>query len=434
MQAGARLQTVIEILDSILTTTTPADQLMTQSFRNKRFIGAGDRRFISEMIYQILRQRLLLEWVLTKALGAKDARSLLLALLVVIESQKDETLERHFNSASYHPSRLTAFEEMLIGKMRTIPLDQAPKAVKLNIPEWLFPLFEAAFGEHVEAEIAAMNEPASLDLRVNTLKTTRSTVLKKLKKNDIMAVETPFSPVGLRLSSRRPLGQDPLWQEGLIEVQDEGSQLVGLLTHAQSGMTVLDYCAGAGGKALALAATMQNKGRLIACDTAEWRLDRSKQRFRRAGVHNCECRLLDESSPKWLKRLNGKVDRLLLDVPCSGTGTWRRNPDLKGRLTQETLTEVQQIQRDILSKTAALVKSGGRLIYATCSILQEENEAQIAWFLENNPEFSVIPLPQVWAETFETPCPFSGDYLRLSPHQHQTDGFFAAFLVRTSSI
>lgn len=434
MQAGARLQTAIEILDKILTTTTPADQIMTHSFRNQRFIGSGDRRFIADLIYQSLRKRMLLEWVIEKVGGAPTPRLLILTLLTALEHQKDETLERHFSGEHYHPHALSELEKILIEKIRNLDLATAPRAAQLNIPEWLLPLFEEVFPNSVAAEINAMNEPAGLDLRVNTLKANRPTIQRKLKSKDIIAQETALSPIGLRLNSRRPLGDDPLWQDGLIEVQDEGSQLVSLLCGARSGMTVMDYCAGAGGKALAMAATMENKGRLIACDTAEWRLDRSKQRFRRAGVHNIECRTLDDSSHKWLKRLHGKIDRLLLDVPCSGTGTWRRNPDLKWRLTPQTLEEVGESQRDILTRTAPLVKDGGRLIYATCSVLAQENEHQIEWFLKENPNFHIIPVGDIWREVFGNDCPVDGDYLRLSPAQHHTDGFFAAILEKRVNV
>jgi 16S rRNA (cytosine967-C5)-methyltransferase len=223
------------------------------------------------------------------------------------------------------------------------------------------------------------------------------------------------------------------FQEGLIEIQDEGSQLVAALVDAQPGMQVADYCAGAGGKTLAIAAGMNNKGRVVAMDVYEGRLDRSAQRLRRAGAHNVERRALDAENAKWLKRHKGTFDRVLVDAPCTGTGTWRRNPDGRWTLTPKDLEELVPKQAAILEAASKLVKPGGGLIYATCSVLPAENEHQIAGFLERHPEFAVVPVTDLWRDAIGTEPPAQlgqSPYLRLSPLQHGTDGFFGAALVR----
>ncbi len=242
-----------------------------------------------------------------------------------------------------------------IGRLK--PKDM-PLSVRLNIPAWILPRLEATFGDETEAAVSALNQPAPLDLRVNTLKTTRNQVLKQLAAEGFEAVPTPWSPVGIRLKERRPLSGHDLWKKGEIEVQDEGSQLLALLVDAQPSMAVIDYCAGAGGKTLAMAATMENRGRIVATDTAGWRLDRSRERLRRAGVNNVEFRSLeDEATVKWLKRQAARFDRVFADVPCSGSGTWRRNPDLKRRFSEKDLEELVVKQQFILGRAASLVKS-----------------------------------------------------------------------------
>lgn len=436
MTPGARIQTAIDLLAEILSTTIPADQAMTQCFRQRRYIGSHDRREIAEMVYQILRQRLSLTWGLQQ-LGL-DASSRHLVWYYCLQTLKytPAQMMQLFSGEQYHPSALSHKEQSDMVIMQNIPMAQMPSSVRLNIPAWIFPYFERAFGGRIEAEIGAMNAQAPLDLRVNTLKATRDAVLKILAQDEIPAVPTPYSPWGIRLGNRRPLGQHRLWHEGLIEVQDEGSQLIALLTDAQSGAHVMDFCAGAGGKTLALAAQMDNKGRLVASDVVAWRLEKSRQRLRRAGVHNVENRVLDASVGKWLKRQAAKFDRVLVDAPCSGTGTWRRNPDLKWRTTEADLQEVLVKQQEILRQAAPLVKIGGRLIYATCSVLVEENADQVTKFLKDYPQFTLKPISEVWADVLTTPYPFSAfgnRMMQLSPQQHATDGFFMAVLERTAS-
>lgn len=237
----------------------------------------------------------------------------------------------------------------------------------------------------------------------------------------------------MRVEGRPALGALPAFRDGIVEIQDEGSQLVALLADAKPGQWVIDYCAGAGGKTLALAADMANKGRLIASDISVQRLERAVTRLRRAGVHNVERRALGGENASWFKRQAGKFDRVLVDAPCSGTGTWRRNPDMKWRIGPDDVAELTQKQREILGNAAKLVKPGGRLIYATCSLLPDENEASVDAFLADHPDFEVVPVTAIWAEKVATPCPAPGPYLRLTPHRHGTDGFFTAVLARRAA-
>jgi 16S rRNA (cytosine967-C5)-methyltransferase len=218
------------------------------------------------------------------------------------------------------------------------------------------------------------------------------------------------------------------FREGLVEVQDEGSQLLALLTDARPGQAVVDFCAGAGGKTLALAAAMENKGRLVACDVNQRRAERAMLRLRRAGVHNVTRRLLEGESDKWVKRHGGTFDRVLVDAPCSGSGTWRRNPDAKWRLTPAGLDELVSLQGRILDSAARLVRPGGRLVYATCSVLADEDEARVEAFLASHPNFRLIPLPEVWSAAVGGACPVEGPMLRLTPARTNTDGFFAAVM------
>jgi len=267
-------------------------------------------------------------------------------------------------------------------------------------------------------------------LRVNLLKADRATARRALAGEGVDVAPTPWSPVGLRLNERVALGGLAAFKDGLVEVQDEGSQLTALLVDARPGMRVVDFCAGAGGKTLALAAGMANRGKLVACDVSARRLERAVRRLRRAGVGNAERRVLTSERDKWVKRHAGGFDRVLVDAPCLGTGTWRRNPGDKWRVTPEDLADLVVRQQQILRGAARLVQPGGRLVYATCSVLREEDEAQAEAFLAAEPEFSVVPAARAWHETIGGAAPGSYRYLRLTPARHGTDGFFVAIFER----
>ncbi len=429
MTPAARLAAAIELLAEIEALARPADQVASAYFKARRYIGAKDRRAVAETVWRTLRRRARLDWWLARLDFPADARARVLADLALEGGRATPDLFQGAHSAPPPGREERTMMERLAG--RDIFHHEMPGWVRGEYPEWLGPRLSALFGERLTAEMGAMRDEAPLDLRVNTLKADREAARAALAAEGIDSRPTPLSPLGLRLAQRVALVQVQAWRGGLIEVQDEGSQLVALLADPHPGMAVADYCAGAGGKTLALAARMENKGRLVACDVAEWRVDRAGDRLRRAGVHNVTRRVLSGESDKWIKRAAGSFDRVLVDAPCTGTGTWRRNPDAKWALTETDLTELVDRQRAILASAARLVKPGGRLIYATCSLLAEENERQAEEFLAAHPAFSPVPVTALWPEVIgPTPCPVDGPWLRLSPLAHATDGFFAAVMER----
>jgi 16S rRNA (cytosine967-C5)-methyltransferase len=267
-------------------------------------------------------------------------------------------------------------------------------------------------------------------LRVNLLKADRKTARHALAAEGVATEPTPLSPVGLRLDKRAPLSGLAAFRDGLFDVQDEGSQIAALMAGARPGMRVVDFCAGAGGKTLALAAGMANRGKLVACDVSADRLERAGRRLRRAGVGNVERRALSSEHDKWVRRHAGGFDRVVVDAPCLGTGTWRRNPDAKWRSQPNDLSELIERQQQILRSAARLVRPGGRLVYVTCSLLREEDEAQAEAFLAAEPGFALMPASSVWRETIGGVSPGGDRYLFLTPARHGTDGFFVAVFER----
>jgi 16S rRNA (cytosine967-C5)-methyltransferase len=284
------------------------------------------------------------------------------------------------------------------------------------------------FAETFLRECQALIPPAQIDLRVNTLKTTREAALAGLQASGIECWAGKYAPTAIRVKGRPAIMAHPLYKSGAIEIQDEGSQLVAYMLNPLPGQAVMDFCAGAGGKTLALGALMQNRGRVVAADVLASRLARAKDRFRRAGLQNVETRPLDEEAGKWLKRRAASFDRVLVDAPCSGVGTWRRNPDMRWRPLGPKLEELTALQADILARAAPLVKPGGRLAYATCSLLRAENEAIIEAFLTTHADFTLLPMDKIRAEVLPEMKGISGEYLRLTPSRHGTDGFFTAVL------
>lgn len=437
MTPAARLQAAIELFDAILGSEAPADAVIATYLRNHRYIGAGDRREVVERAYAGLRRRAALGWWIaaSEAKVEISGRSLMIAALALIDGWGVDRIAGSFDGGRYRPEPLSRAERALARALegQAIAHPEQPRHVRLEYPEWLEPKLLEAFGARLESEMAALMAEAPLDLRANPLKATRAQARVALAKAGFEAVETPLSPWGLRLPGRVALGQVDAFQAGLIEVQDEGSQLIALLTDARPGMRVCDFCAGAGGKTLTLAAAMANKGHITACDVLPGRLDRSAVRLKRAGVHNVERQpLMDERDP-WVKRHKARFDRVLIDTPCTGIGTWRRNPDAKWRLKPEQLSDLTALQARILESAARLVKPGGRLVYATCSLLPEENDAQMRSFLLSNPEFVQVPVAQVWSALLPTPAPASGLSLTLTPASHGTDGFFLAVLERKAA-
>jgi len=419
------------LLEAIAAGRGAADDIVGNYFRRHRFAGVKDRGAISEHIYAVLRQRAVLDWWLER-LGrgalATDARRRLLAALVLVQGWAPAQIERACDGDRFRPERLAPAERALIAALVDQTLEHAamPDDVRWNYPVWLDPYLRRVFGDALGREMAALNGPAALDLRVNLLKGDRLGAKIALEGEGVKAEESRYSPYGLRVFERIPLATLETFKSGLIEVQDEGSQLAALLADARPGMRVVDFCAGAGGKTLAIAAAMNNRGHLIACDVSEKRLERATQRLRRAGISIVQRRHLTGERDKWVKRHAGSFDRVFVDAPCTGTGTWRRNPDAKWRLAENDIAELTVLQNSIIESAARLVAPGGRLIYATCSFLREENEAQIERFLAAAPDFTRLPISAVWRTTVGGKPPSAGDVLRLTPARHGTDGFFVA--------
>lgn len=433
MTPGARAQAAIDLLDTIDAARGPADRCAQAYFRDRRFIGAKDRAAIGALVYGVLRHRAQLDWWVARIAGGQGTpRGRVLAALAILEGWDAPRVAAAFDGDRFRPAVLSlrerALVEALAGRSIDHP-DQSP-ATRANIPEWLWPGLEARFGEATAAELAALADEAPLDLRVNTLRGDRATAQRRLAADGIVATPTALAPTGLRVSGRVAVMASAAFREGLVEIQDEGSQLAAALVDARPGMRVCDFCAGAGGKTLALAGTMANSGRLVACDTVARRLDAATARLRRAGVSNVERRLLATERDPWVKRHKGGFDRVLVDAPCTGSGTWRRNPDARWFLTSADLDELVAKQARILDSAARLVRPGGRLVYVTCSLLREEDEAQMRAFAAAHPEFRPVPVADLWQDLLGGPCPSTGDALVLTPRRHGTDGFFVAVFAR----
>jgi 16S rRNA (cytosine967-C5)-methyltransferase len=412
MTPAARIQAVIDILGELEKTNQPVDRHLRDWGRAHRFAGSKDRASIGERIYAIQRRRAWLTW----RMGDGAPR------LLVIGSLLDEgDLEPLFSGGGYGPPVLTDTERATIFQP---PSGEPPLCVQGEYPEFLEGELQRAFGDALPDEMAALQLRAPADLRVNTLKTTRDDVLTTLRGEGYDANETPFSPMGVRIASgEAKLGRSALFESGAFEFQDEAAQIAALLCGAAPGMRVLDLAAGAGGKSLALAAIMRNEGEIVAADIRFEALVELERRATRAGATNI----------RTTKDLQGDFDVVLVDAPCSGTGTWRRHPELRWRLTQERIAELMTTQDMLLAQAAAHVKPGGRLVYATCSILPSENEDRVAAFLESHPDFAVVPAADVWRESTGAPPPLNlGQFFRASPFSTQMDGFFTAILARNA--
>ena len=429
MTPSARLLAAIELLEEIASADRkPADAVANNFFRERRFIGSGDRRAVSDRVWGVLRARRRLGWWLAKA-GAYPSARLLVGASLLLEGWTMEGVLAGFSGGQFAPAPPGAEERAVLRPLegRTLDHPSMGEAVRLEVPDWILPHLQARFGTALAEEMAAMGEPAPLDLRVNILKSDVAAAQAALLAEGIEAATTPYSPWGLRVAHRRAVTSGAAFQTGAVEIQDEGSQLVAHLVGATPGMRVADWCAGAGGKTLAIAALMENRGHVVACDVSEARLEGAVKRLRRAGVHNVE-RHLTVDGDKWVKRRAQSFDRVLVDAPCTGTGTWRRNPDGRLRLGETDLAELLPKQARILDTAERLVRPGGRLVYATCSLLEDENERQIEGFLTRHPDYRVVPVSEVWALAAAVPC--ADPYLVLTPLLHGTDGFFGAVLER----
>lgn len=405
-------------LADIMNNPGPADAKLGAFFRKNRELGNKDRAFVAESVYGVLRRKALLSHLA----AGEDPRKLLLALFLRVQGMSLRDLE---------PS-LSKQQKEWAQEIKARSTEDMTPAQQADLPEWLWQKLSAQYGEAEALTIArSMHQSASLDLRVNTIKATREEVMQRFQSESTDIATTPYSPIGLRMVQKMTISRHPFFVDGKIEVQDEGSQLLAHLVAPRRGEMVADFCAGAGGKTLAMGALMRNSGRLYAFDVSEKRLSNLGQRLKRSGLSNLHSQLISSEQDPKLKRLQAKFDRVLVDAPCSGLGTLRRNPDLKWRQTERDISELMVKQASILDRAARLVKEGGRLVYATCSLLQDENEQIAEAFLQTHPEFSLLPASEVLAQ--QHIAIDTGDYFKLFPHLHQTDGFFAATFEKNSA-
>jgi 16S rRNA (cytosine967-C5)-methyltransferase len=414
MHPNALLELNAELLRAVLKLDQPADGIVSAFFRQHRGLGARERHTLAETTYTVLRQRLLLQHLAQSGSGPLERR------LAILGWQGGDVFRR---------GALAEHEQRWLSEIEKIDRSSLPEKLRHNLPDWLAAPLQQQLGDDFWPLVQALSDPAPLDLRVNLVKAKREDVLAALASAGIEAMPTPYSPWGLRVQGKPALNKMALFTGGAIEVQDEGSQLLALLTDPKRGEMVVDFCAGAGGKTLALGAAMRNTGRLYAFDVSGHRLDALKPRLARSGLSNVHPAQIAHERDERIKRLAGKIDRVLVDAPCSGLGTLRRNPDLKWRQSPKSVEELQAKQAAILAGAARLLKPGGRLVYATCSLLAAENEVIAdAFTAERAADFQPVPVATA-LEAARVPAPeflVSGAYLRLWPHRHQTDGFFAA--------
>ncbi len=410
------LHATSRVVGDVLTFRHPADAVLSHFFRQERSLGSHDRAFVAETVYTVLRRKRSLEKLLGRE---RTMRRMVIAALNKVQGLSLRQLEQ----------AITPDEANLLTHLHNSAQDLS-LGDKADMPDWLLDKLLPIYGEEdLLALAASLNLAAPLDIRVNNLKANREAVQSQLQAERISATPCPYAPLGLRLKDKPALQKHPLFLNGSIEVQDEGSQLLAYLLQARRGEMVVDFCAGAGGKTLLLGAMMRSTGRLYAFDVSEKRLAKLKPRVARAGLSNVHPVLIDSERDIKVKRLAGKADRVLVDAPCSGLGTLRRNPDLKWRQSPEALAELTEKQASILAAAARLVKPTGRLVYATCSLLPEENAAIVDAFLASHPEFSRLNASEILAaQHIELSMP--GPDLQLSPQVHGTDGFYAAVLQR----
>ncbi len=411
----AQFETAVHVLTAVLKFDYPADGVVSRYFREHSELGQNDRAFIAEAIFGVLRRKRMLDHLSNN--GA--ARALLLAWMARTQG---------LNSRELAPL-LRRGDDETVTAIKSANTDDLPLPVQAELPDWVV---EKLSLNHSAAAILELGRglasPAPLDLRVNTVRAKRDDVLATLAANGITATPTPFSPCGLRIDGRPAINRLPMFLDGTIEVQDEGSQLLCCLLAPTRHDFVIDFCAGAGGKTLMLGAMMHNRGRLYAFDTSAARLKKLQPRLARSGLSNLRAQVIARETDIRIKRLGGKADRVLVDAPCSGLGTLRRNPDLKWRQSPQSVAELVVKQTAILNAAAALLKPGGRLVYATCSLLAEENEGIIETFAAANPAFSIVDCDSVLTQ--QKIVLQTGKYLKLTPHQHGTDGFFGAVITR----
>ena len=432
MTPGARLSAAIEVLDAIAAERARADEVLKAWGRTHRFAGSGDRRAIAERVYAVLRARARIAW----RMGAQDGRALVAGSLVEVDGLGDDDAAALFNGEGHAPASLAPEERACLAGAPEPP----PASVRAGVPAFVADLLQARFGGAWEAEAQALiGRRAPLDLRLNTLRGGREAALRLLAVDGLEPAATPWSALGLRLPAELApdIQKTRAWIDGWIEVQDEASQVAAALAGAAPGMTVVDYCAGGGGKTLALAAAMQRSGRLFALDVDARRLAALAPRLARAGA-TAEVRRIGAQG-QGSEDLHAAADLVFVDAPCSGSGTWRRHPEAAWRLTPETVERLAELQAALLARAARLVARGGRLVYATCSVFGAENHAVAAGFAHTHPQFRPLPIAEAAASHLTDAAPARlvaladpTHMLQLTPHRTGTDGFFAALFTRAA--
>jgi 16S rRNA (cytosine967-C5)-methyltransferase len=422
MHPKALLDACADLVGRVLKFDHPADAVVSRYFREHRSLGPRERATLAETVYTVLRKKLLFDHFAPSGTGPRERRMAILGF---------------HGPRDFLKSALSEPEKAWLDQCDGIDRNDLLERHRHNLPEWLVEPLKQQLGSEFWPLVEAMNEPAPLDVRVNALTDKREDVKHELQLAGIRSVPTPYSPWGLRLEGKPAINKLDAFARGAIEVQDEGSQLLALLLDAKRGEMVVDFCAGAGGKTLALGAAMRNTGRLYAFDTSAHRLDALKPRLARSKLSNVYPAAIANERDERIKRLGGKIDRVIVDAPCSGLGTLRRNPDLKWRQSPEAVQEMTAKQGAILASAARLLKPGGRLVYATCSVLPQENEEIAAAFTAAHNDFTPLAAADVLEQLKVTNgvnlC--SGaeqgrQYFRLWPHRHGTDGFFAALWVK----
>ena len=423
MHPKALLEACAELVAQVLKFDHPADAVVSRYFREHRTLGPRERAALAETVYAVLRRKLLFDHLAPSGSGPRQRRMAILGF---------------HGPRDFLKSALTEHEKAWLDQCDAIRPQDLLERHRHNLPEWLAEPLKEQLAEDFWPLVESLNQPAPLDLRVNALTDKREDVRHELELAGMHCQPTPYSPWGLRLQGKPAINKLDAFARGAVEVQDEGSQLLALLLDARRGEMVVDFCAGAGGKTLAIGAAMRNTGRLYAFDTSAHRLDALKPRLARSKLSNVHPAAIAHERDERIKRLAGKIDRVIVDAPCSGLGTLRRNPDLKWRQSPEAVQEMTVKQAAILQSASRLLKPGGRLVYATCSLLRQENEDIAAAFSASHPEFQALPvgeaLTNLKVPDAGTLCSGGEDgrqYLRLWPNRHGTDGFFAAIWVKT---
>lgn len=409
----AHLDMATAALRAVLPLEHPADSILRHFFRENPTLGVNDRAFVAEAVFGILRHRFFIE----SAVDIATPRSLLLAYLARFQGLNMRELI----------SLVSETEAKSLTGIKSVSLEAQPLDIQAEFPVWLMEKLRNFMSDSEILDLGrSLQQAAPLDLRVNTLLANRDEVLAVLGKDGIEGSATPYSPIGIRLAGKPAINRHELFVTGKVEIQDEGSQLLGYLLGPKHRDMVVDFCAGAGGKSLMLGALMRSQGRIYALDNSEKRLNNLKPRLKRSGLSNLYPQLITNENDIKVKRLTGKIDRVLVDAPCSGLGTLRRNPDLKWRQSPQSIEELKRKQTAILASAANLLKPGGRLVYATCSFLPEENQEIVDHFLNNHPRFIQLNCAELLIQQ-KIPLD-TGAFLQLSPGLHSTDGFFAAAL------